>query len=177
MMNPVNVTTKTEVLEGVTRWAIEVGEIYDLIVAEKEYGFREVGFLPIAEQTVVRINTEASLSVQNYEHIMDTFSVRHILKKHGTAAEFKRGQVPITKQDLVELPHLLLAPDTVENGGKTKQGRDTVCYTKVIGEYLIFYTEEVRTKKNRLAAVTLYKRKTKADPTPDAPFTEGKQNC
>jgi hypothetical protein len=130
LLQSVDLISDSGVSEGATRWEIEVGEIYDLIIAKQESSFQEVGFLPAGEQTVARIRTEACLEVSGYEHIIDTFSVRHILKKHGTVAEFKRGQMPITKLDLVRLPQFLWSPETVENGGRTKQGRDTFATRK-----------------------------------------------
>ena len=33
-------------------------------------------------------------------------------------------------------------------------------YSRILGGFRYYYTEELRTKKNRLAAVTFYKRET-----------------
>lgn len=145
--------------DAITRWAGEVNGLCDLVTEGQGNIFREAGFLPVGDPVAAKISTDAGLNVSGYEHIIDTSSLRHILKRHGTEAEYNRGQVPVTRQDLVQLPQLLLDPDTIEYVGKTKQGRDVICYTKQIGEHTVFYTEEMRTKKSRLAAVTLYKRK------------------
>lgn len=146
--------------DAIALWAEEVGSIYDAAL-EKGNVFLEAGFLAIAPHLAARIEEVTGLNVTDYKHIVDTSSVRHILKHHETQAEYKRGQVPITRQDFVQLAFVLLAPDLVEYAGKTRQGRDVLCYTKAIGEHTVIYTEEVRTKKSRLAAVTLYKRKIK----------------
>ena len=145
---------------AVALWAEEVGAIYDT-ATERGDVFLEAGFLAIAPHLAAQIKKETGLDVAGYKHIVDTSSVRHILKHHGTQAEYKRGQVPITRQDFVQLASVLVAPDLVEYAGKTKQGRNVLCYTKTIGEHIVVYTEEVRTKRGRLAAVTLYKRKIK----------------
>ena len=152
----------TNVVEAAeARWAAEVDAIYELVMAGTGSIFMEAGFLPVGETIAATILEETGLNVFGHEHILDTFSVRHIVKHHGTNAEYKRGQAPVTKEDFLQLPQLLLAPDTIEYTGKTKQGRDVLCYSKVIWQHTVFYTEEIRTKKSRLATVTLYKRKTK----------------
>ena len=79
-----------------------------------------------------------------------------------------RGQVPLVRDDFLILPVVFSAPETVESAGLTKQGLNTVRYVKALGEHRYYYVEELRTKKNRLAAVTLYKRMI-SGPTPDAP--------
>ncbi len=144
--------------KSIAKWAKEVGALFDSVAAGMENAFREAGFLAVGDAVASRISKNTGLDVVSYGHIVDTSSIRHILKHHGTSAEYKRGQVPITKLDFMQLIHLLLNPDTIEYAGKTKQGRDVLRYTKVIGEHIMVYTEEVRTKKGRLAAVTLYKR-------------------
>lgn len=149
-----NETTK----EAAIRWVDEINALYDLVASKVGNDFQEAGFLPVGEEVAKRIRTSTSLDVTGYEHIIDNSSLRHILRHHGTSAEYKRGQVPITKQDFNLLLYLLLDPDTIEYAGRTKQGRDVLRYSKTMGESVIFYTEEMRTKKSRLAAVTLYKR-------------------
>ncbi len=64
-----------------------------------------------------------------------------------------------TQEDFLLVPEIFGNPDLIENGGKTKPGRGTVRYSKDTGGFRYYYTEELRTKKNRLAAVTFYKRK------------------
>lgn len=144
--------------KSIAEWAEEVGALFDSVAAGMEKTFQEAGFLTVGDTVTSRISKNAGLNVVGYKHIVDTSSIRHILKHHGTPAEYKRGQVPITKLDFLQLIHLLLNPDTIEYADTTKQGRDVLRYTKIIGEHVVVYTEEVRTKKGRLAAVTLYKR-------------------
>ena len=149
--------------KSIAEWAEEVGALFDSVAAGMEKTFREAGFLTVGDTVTSRISKNAGLDVVGYKHIVDTSSIRHILKHRGTPAEYKRGQVPITKLDFVQLIHLLLNPDMIEYADTTKQGRDVLRYTKIIGEHAVVYTEEVRTKKGRLAAVTLYKRVNKKE--------------
>ena len=126
--------------------------------------------MPVEPQMILRILAEAGLAVKDCLHIMDTDSIRHIIKNHGKQEEAMRGQIPLGREDFLLLPNIFGNPDIIEGGGKTKPGRDTIRYIKTVGGFRYHYAEELRTKKNRLAAVTFYKRKarTKRSSTPDA---------
>lgn len=63
-----------------------------------------------------------------------------------------------TREDFLLVPGVFGSPNLIENGGKTKPGRDTIRLSKDAGSFRYYYTEELRMKKNRLAAVTFYKR-------------------
>ena len=153
---------------ALTRWASEVGTLYQLVMRSTDNLFQEAGFFPVSTSIAEKVKADTGIDVSGYEHILDTSNIRHIMKKHGNESEYRRGQVPITEQDFMELPYLFDTPDTISYSGKTRQGLDAISYTKEWGDHTVFLTEEVRTKKSRLAAVTLYKRKIKRDPTPDA---------
>ena len=155
-------------LDTFKHWADDVHTLFHLVKLDAENIFQEAGFYPVIASASEAIRADTEIDVTGYEHILDTSSIRHIMKKHGTANEYRRGQVPITEQDFMELPYLFDTPDTITYSGKTRQGLDAISYTKEWSDHTVFLTEEVRTKKSRLAAVTLYKRKIKRDPTPDA---------
>jgi len=141
------------------RWREEVGALYDLVSTAPRVTFQEAGFVPVLPEAVLLVQRDAGLNIYGYSHIMDTDSIRHIIKSHGDNKEVLRGQVPLVREDFFLVPEVFGSPDLIENGGKTKPGRDTIRYGKNIGSFRYFYTEELRTKKNRLAAVTFYKRK------------------
>lgn len=141
------------------QWQEEVGALYDLVSTVPRVTFQEAGFVPVLPEPVLRVQRDAGLSIFGYLHIVDTDSIRHIIKNHSSYREVLRGQLPIVRQNFLLLPEVFGRPAVVENGGKTKPGRDTVRYSKTIGGVSYYYTEELRTKKNRLAAVTFYKRK------------------
>ena len=144
-------------LVAATRWEKEVGVIYDIVSAGPRVVFQEGGFVPVEPEMALRIEAEIDLIVTGYLHIMDTDSIRHIIKRHGNQEEVLRGQVPLVREDFLLLPNIFGTPDIIEDGGKTKPGRDTIRYSKILGGFRYHYTEELRTRKNRLAAVTFYK--------------------
>ena len=146
-------------LNPALRWREEVGAVYDVVLVSPRVVFQEVGFHPVLPNMTERIQHEAYLNVSGCLHIIDTDSIRHIIKSHGSCKEVLRGQAPLMREDFLLIPEIFGSPDLIENGGKTKPGRDTIRYSKNIGSFHYYYTEELRTKKNRLAAVTFYKRK------------------
>ena len=127
----------------------------------------DLGVTTIAD----RIKADTGIDVAGFTHVLDRSGVRHAIKQHGDPKrEAARGQLPVTEADFALLPEVLANPDTIENAGKTKQGRDAIRYSKAIGDQ-IFYVEEVRTGRKRLAPVTMYKRPIDGGraTTPDAP--------
>jgi hypothetical protein len=147
-----------EPINPAVRWREEVGAIYDLVSISPRVIFQEAGFMPVSLEAALRVQRDTGLNISDCLHIMDTDSIRHIIKYHGSNKEILRGQEPLVREDLLLIPQIVDNPDAIENGGKTKPGRDTVRYSKNIDGVRYYYTEELRTKKNRLAAVTFYKR-------------------
>lgn len=85
--------------------------------------------------------------VTGFNHTVDNYAVNHALKGQN-----------ITTKDISNIPSILSSPDHIFNGGKTKQGLDSLVYHKQIGGHN-YYVEEVRTGKNQLAMKTLNKTK------------------
>ena len=85
------------------------------------------------------------------------------MKAHAPS-EPLRGQVPIVRDDFLEVIGALSAPDSVRTDGPTRQGLGTVFFTKAVDGFELFCIAEVRTGKHILAPVTLYKRRQQAQP-------------
>lgn len=80
-------------------------------------------------------------------------------KGHGDAeSESRRGQLAITDADFESLPQVVGDPDRVVFGTQTKsKALDAIGYVKRLEDGTIVHVEEVRTGRNRLAAVTMWK--------------------
>lgn len=99
---------------------------------------------------------EAGLNIDGFEHEVDAFAARHIIKNHGDAAkEMSRGQLEVTKEDIRLIPDLLSAPDKVAFGTKNRIGRDQIVYLKKMADGSTLYLEEARSGNRELAAVTM----------------------
>lgn len=105
------------------------------------------------------IKERTGLSVDDYEHIIDNFAIRHTIYKHGDAKkEEKRGQVAVTLEYFGKIPDVIKNPDKVTDGGKNDIGRRVIIYEKRINGVII-YLEEIRTKRKELAMQTMWIKK------------------
>jgi hypothetical protein len=106
-----------------------------------------------------RIEAATGLAVAGYAAVMDNYAVRHTLRQHGNGkAELARGQLPIDEDDFGLVPLIMGEADDVFADGKTKQGRDVVVFTKVVGDVGYWLVQEVRPGKGQLAMVSMRKK-------------------
>lgn len=103
------------------------------------------------------------LDITDWQHSIDESSIRHILKQHGNEkAENKRGQRAVTKKDILLLPLVVSAFDSIEYTGTSDSGNETFLIKKEIDDE-IFSVQEVRKRHKKIAVKTMWiKRKKKA---------------
>lgn len=139
MDQPGNVPIKTRISNFVNKTLTRKDN-----VNEKELLFR-------AEPGVVGLlRKERGINTSNFDHTIDTYSVRHAINRHG------KDNIPLKPE------HILLAPDIIKNPDKifvsphkTGQGNIAVVYKKKIGNFFV-YVEEVRKSSKELAFKTMY---------------------
>jgi len=126
-------------------------------------GRRPEGFKPktvtyreIDEAEAARIREATGLDVAGYSHSVDQYAVEHILKKHGSEEVVSGDEIPVTREDIARIPEITSDPDELVRVGKTNHELDGIRYKKRVNGY-IFFVEEVRTAKKRLAATTMWK--------------------
>lgn len=107
------------------------------------------------ESVAIRIKNQTGFDVSGYTHSIDGSSVIHMDKRHGEK-EKNKNQIPITIDDILKIPEIILTADEIKYVGKNKTGRDTIQYKKR-DDGQIFYYEEIREGKKKLSAVTLRK--------------------
>lgn len=121
---------------------------------------RAVTFASVSPDEAEKIKAATGLEVEGFRHVVDSFGIRHALKKHGnSASEESRGQIAIDESDIAKIPEIIAAPDSIEGGGKDSAGRDVIVYRKTF-EDTIIYVEEVREGRWELVSKTLWKTRT-----------------
>lgn len=116
----------------------------------------------VSSEEAKTVKEKTGLDIDGYRHIIDNFGINHTLTKHGDEkSESNRGQIAVTQSDFERIPEIIKNPDSIENAGKNKLGRDVIRYSKTYPDGTTFYIEEVRNAKKELALETLYKRKNK----------------
>lgn len=112
---------------------------------------------PVSDEVAQRVKQETGLDVAGFAHSLDESGVRHIFQKHGNAkAEAARGQVAVTEEDFARLPDVVAQPDKISRGRDTDDGKPTVVFEKRMGD-TVYYVQEVRNRRGKLAAKTLWK--------------------
>jgi len=123
---------------------------------------RRVAFGQVTPELAQKIITATGLNLDGYIHVLDNYGVRHARKEHSDAgAERRRGQEPVDDATFLLIPLVVLAPDSIEHGGKSSTGLDVVRFKKQINGVFVV-VEEVRASKNLLAVVTVYRLSTAA---------------
>lgn len=123
-----------------------------------------------------RIESQSGLprevDLTGYKHSIDAIGIRHIFNGHGELTETNPEQRPVTDDDIKLIPDITATYDTVKYVGKNENGLDVLRYTKRINGK-IYYFEEVRTGRKKLASKTLYAQSSKAaSPAPDATLSK-----
>ncbi|MDO5288544.1 MAG: PLxRFG domain-containing protein [Pseudomonadota bacterium] len=112
---------------------------------------------PVSDDVAARVKTDAGLDVAGFKHSLDESAIRHIIGSHGNqAVERARGQEAITEDDFARLQEVVASPDKIERGHDTDDGKPTVVFQKSIGGTM-YYVQEVRNRRGKLAAKTLWK--------------------
>ena len=98
------------------------------------------------------------INIYNYNVVLKNNSIRHILKKHSTSNEILRGQIPVSKNDFLLIPKMILTSDSIIHSGYTAQNKIVLKITKKTNYnyHIILYISD---KSKSLEIQTLYKRK------------------
>lgn len=106
----------------------------------------------------------ARLRVVGFELVLDRSGIRHTLKQHGVenaASELAQGQVPISDTDFLALPNWLAAPELVQPGQPRPGQQPLPCveFYAVLPTGRVCAVLEYRSGRQRLALVTMYKKR------------------
>lgn len=94
--------------------------------------------------------------------VLDSSGIRHILRKHGSVKEAKRGQILVSKKDLFLIPHIVGNPDEIIHKGKNSQRQDVFCFSKNIEDlYICAMAIRVSKRGAKLIVCTMYIQKKK----------------
>ena len=139
-------------------WQTRLKELYDFALNNLENRKDFISYDVVSETEAALIEKATGLQLGGFRRMIDNFAIRHILNKHGDPEhETQRGLLPVTFEDLVQIPSIVHSPDQIQSAGKSATGLDLVLYIKRVNGWL-YYFEEVRTGNDLLAAKTLYKK-------------------
>lgn len=112
----------------------------------------------VSPETATLLSEKGLPITDMFTHVVDMYALRHTLKKHGDVkTEVARGQIPITAEEIAQIPDIIKNPTAYVVGTKSKIGRELVGTIKRFEDGTTIYFEEVRTGKSRLAMVSMRK--------------------
>jgi hypothetical protein len=98
------------------------------MVREAENGGNDNRYVHIAEVTQEesrKLKDITGLDLTGYKHTVNSYGVRHALKRHGNQDKEKlRGQQAITSDDFSRIPEIISALDEISLSGKDAMGND-----------------------------------------------------
>jgi hypothetical protein len=107
---------------------------------------------------LANILKENNLDVIGYKHDIDTREIRHAFNKHGEyGTKLAKNSIPITDNDIKNIPYIIENYDYIELGRKSAQGLDSIRYIKTMDNGTTYYVEEVRNKNKLLTMKTMWK--------------------
>jgi hypothetical protein len=125
-------------------------------VAKNNKNINETITLGKVNDSLASTLKENGLDVSGYEHEIDAESLRHINNRHGENNEKQKDQLPISDNDIKNIPYIIENYDYIEiNKRNNKNG---LRYIKTMNDGTTYYVEEVRDKNKKLVAKTMYKK-------------------
>jgi hypothetical protein len=99
------------------------------------------------------------ISIQNRRFGLDASCVRHIWHDHGGVADKRRDQVPVTLDDLLQVPEIIATADLrIAPENKRTRGKVRIECLAIFANYKITIILEVR--KRLIIPVTMWKKLT-----------------
>jgi len=129
------------------------------IVNGKSNKLRKYELGKLTKTELERLKKETNFDLREYIRVIDSYGIKHALKKHGNEKlEKKQGQLAINIDDFEKIPEICSNPDKIESGIKNSYGNDLIKYIKTFDNQFT-YIEEKRDGKKELGTKTMYKKK------------------
>ena len=102
-----------------------------------------------------RIKEKSGVDITGYSIVIRSDNIAKIFKDHGTNKEYKRGQIPVTADDIAMIPRIISEADYIERTQDTDGGKPAIRFEKTIkGKNVII--EYVSDKRKILYTQTMW---------------------
>jgi len=113
----------------------------------------------LSDFEINRIEKLIGINVAGFCRIIDCYSIRHTIKKHGSKhTEEPRGQIVVELNDFSKIPEIIEL-GLCRDGGLSKIGSQTIVYELLLEKGIYVYVEEIRKGKHEIVLQTLYIKK------------------
>ena len=105
----------------------------------------------------VKIKSLLGIDVRGRVHLLSDNDIRHMINNHGNEnIEKARNQLPITKEDIKNIPYIIDNPDDIVKGSLNKEGA-SVRYIKTFDDATSYVVEIVPEESKYLKIKTMWK--------------------
>ena len=105
-----------------------------------------------------KIKRLTGINVEGKNHIIFDYDIRHIIKEHGNSViEKQKGQLPITKDDIKQIPNVINNPTKIIKGTNNRN-KKTIRYIKNYNNHIIIIVEIIQDKSKNLVIKTMWKK-------------------
>lgn len=126
---------------------------------KKKNMHQEMFLRTVSKDEAQRIKDKTGYDVHGYSHYLNSDDLRHILNQHGTGAEKQNDQIPLTTDDLKNIPDILNHPQKITKGNPTKrEGLPTVRFIKPDSSGTYVIVEAIHSKDKKLVVKTMWKK-------------------
>lgn len=110
-----------------------------------------------AKPWLVVVSRRNGLEINGFKHSVDVDSLVHINDWHGKGNETNSLQIPVTDEDIENIPDIVNTPDYLVYGLKSDRNLDTIGYLKTFPDGTTYYVEEIKNRAGELAAKTMFR--------------------
>jgi len=133
-----------------------IGEFFDLATQAGAKGTSYFGYGQVSDKEAQRMKKDIGLDVGGAARFINEQYIRHAMVAHGEHGETRKGQVPITKTDIENIPEYIRTADKISLEGKTRQGLIVIRYQKRVNGHIVIL-EECRKRNKVLDFRTMWK--------------------
>ena len=114
----------------------------------------------VTDKIVKKVQSLLGIDVTNRTHVLSDNDIRHIINEHGDPkVELKKGQIPVTGNDIQKIPDIINNYDDIIKGNPNKKG-DTIRYIKQYEDGTTYLVEVVPETSKTLNIKTMWKKPT-----------------
>ncbi|MFN0035974.1 MAG: hypothetical protein ACKVUS_13005 [Saprospiraceae bacterium] len=137
---------------------MEFESIEDLLIFLKNYGGNDLLYFDLGIVTpslAEAVKSLAGLDVSDYFLIIDSFTIRHALNRHGNSAvEKSRGQIAIEVDDFALIPLMISQYDQLAY--EFARQKHTLIFQKALPKGCFVFAAEIRIgKRKRICSQSL----------------------
>jgi hypothetical protein len=138
----------------------KIQELVDFALSDTSNLHKEIVIDKVNEKQAKIMLDEIGINLENAERCIDTSTIRHIIKNHGSVKkEEKRGQIAINLDDFDLITKVLETAKDVKYRGKNNLKQDVFEYRKKINHTYVVLEAVIVNKRrgNRMSISTMYK--------------------